>query len=141
MTNANTYLNFQGNTEAAMTYYKSVLGGEFTAFQRFRDMVGGDKMPAEDQGKMMHITLQVNKDFAIMATDALESMEQKVIFGNNFYICIQAESEKEVDKLFDGLSTGGKVEMPVNKTFWGAYCGMTADKFGVQWMINYTYPA
>ncbi len=139
MINANPYLNFQGNTEEAMNFYRSILGGEFTIFQRFKDVVGWDKMPAKEQNMMMHISLKVNDNFTIMATDALESMEQKVIFGNNSYMCLHAESEKEVDKLFNGLSAGGKVEMPVNKTFWGAYCGMCWDKFGVQWMINYTY--
>ena len=87
----------------------------------------------------MHISLTTKNGTAIMATDSLESMGQQVNFGNNVHLCIQAESETEVDKLFAALSAGGKVEMPVNKTFWGAYFGMCQDKYGVQWMINYTY--
>ena len=140
MINTNPYFNFQGNTEEAMNFYKSVFGGEFTIFQRFRDMPGCEKMPADEQDKMMHISLTTPNGQLFMATDALESMEQRVVFGNNYHIIIHAENEPETDKLFNGLSLGGKVDMPVNKTFWGAYCGMCRDRFGVQWMVNYTYP-
>jgi len=128
-----------GKTEEAMNFYKSILGGEFTIFGRFRDVPGAENMNPEDQKKIMHISLTTKNGTVIMATDSLESMGQQVNFGNNVHLCIQAESETEVDKLFAALSAGGKVEMPVNKTFWGAYFGMCQDKYGVQWMINYTY--
>lgn len=75
-----------------------------------------------------------------MATDALESMGFKVTFGNNFYISIVVESKEEADKLFKGLSDGGKIEMRMKDEFWGAYFGMLTDKFGVQWMINFSNP-
>ena len=139
MLNINAYLHFTGKTEEAMNFYKSILGGEFTIFGRFRDVPGSENMNPEDQKKIMHISLTTKNGTVIMATDSLESMGQQVNFGNNVHLCIQAESETEVDKLFAALSAGGKVEMPVNKTFWGAYFGMCQDKFGVQWMINYTY--
>ena len=139
MLNINAYLHFMGKTEEAMNFYKSILGGEFTIFGRFRDVPGSENMNPEDQKKIMHISLTTKNGTVIMATDSLESMGQQVAFGNNVHLCIQAESETEVDKLFATLSAGGKVEMPVNKTFWGAYFGMCQDKYGVQWMINYTY--
>jgi PhnB protein len=139
MLNINAYLHFMGKTEEAMNFYKSILGGEFTIFGRFRDVPGAENMNPEDQKKIMHISLTTKNGIVIMATDSLESMGQQVNFGNNVHLCIQAESETEVDKLFAALSAGGKVEMPVNKTFWGAYFGMCQDKYGVQWMINYTY--
>ena len=139
MLNINAYLHFMGKTEEAMNFYKSILGGEFTIFGRFRDVPGAENMNPEDQKKIMHISLTTKNGTVIMATDSLESMGQQVSYGNNVHLCIQAESETEVDKLFTALSTGGKVEMPVNKTFWGAYFGMCQDKYGVQWMINYTY--
>jgi PhnB protein len=140
MISINTYFNFQGNTEEVMNFYKSVFGGEFTIFQRFRDMPGCEKMPPEDQNKIMHVSLATPKGYVFMATDALESMEQKLVFGNNYHIIVHTESEAETDRLFNALSPGGKVEMPLNKTFWGAYCGMFRDKYNVQWMVNYTYP-
>ena len=140
MLSTNFYLHFMGNTEEAMNFYKSLFGGEFESFMRYSDVHGGEKMAALDQKKIMHVSLPIAGDQMIMATDTLESMERNVVFGNNYHICLEAESEAEVDRIFTGLSAGGTVEAPLNKTFWGAYFGMCADKFGVQWMINYTYP-
>ncbi len=140
MLSTNPYFNFAGNTGEAMNFYKSVFGGEFTLYQQFKGMPGCENMAPAEQEMFMHISLTTPKGLVFMATDALESMGHKLTFGNNAYVCIHTENEAETDKLFDGLSAGGKIEMPVNKTFWGAYCGMCTDKFGVQWMLTYTYP-
>lgn len=140
MNNITIYLNFNGNSEEAMTLYKHVLGGEFTSFNRFRDMPGGDKMAPDEQDQLMHVTLTTPGGLILMATDVLKSMEMKVEFGNNAYICVHTDSEKETDEIFNGLSDGAVIVMPVNQTFWGAYCGMLRDRFGVQWMISHTYP-
>lgn len=141
MLSINPYFNFMGTSEEAMTFYKSVLGGEFTILQRYKDIPGGDKMPIEEQDKIIHISLVTPKGHVFMATDVLASMDQKITAGNNCRITIHTESENETKKLFNGLSAGGKIEMPLNKTFWGAFCGMFTDKYGIQWMLNYTYPA
>jgi PhnB protein len=140
MLSTNFYLHFMGNTEEAMNFYKSVFGGEFESFMRYSDVPGGEKMQAHNQKKIMHAALPISGGQMIMATDTLESMERSVVFGNNYHISLEAENEAEVDNIFAALSAGGTVEVPLNKTFWGAYFGMFADKFGVQWMINYTYP-
>ena len=140
MQTINAYFNFMGNTEEAMNFYKSVFGGQFTIFSRFKDLPGSEQIPEHERNKIMHVTLTTANGTNIMATDFLESMEQKFEPGNGVNLCIQTESEEEVDKLFKELSKGGKVDMPLNKTFWGAYFGMCKDKFGVNWMINYTYP-
>ena len=137
MTAVNPYLNFMGNTEEAFTFYKSVFGGEFSALQRFKDTPEAEKVSAADREKIMHISLPIGKGVTLMATDALESMGQKLEVGNNFSLSIDAESRAEADRLFDGLSKGGKVEMPMQKTFWGSYFGMIEDKFGIQWMVSY----
>ncbi len=134
MATINTYLNFNGNTEEAFNFYKSVFGGEFSALQRFKDGPGGDKMPAAEQNKIMHVALPVGGNF-IMGTDVSASMTP-VEFGTNSSISIESTSKEEADKLFNGLSAGGKVGMPLEKMFWGAYFGYFTDKFGVQWMIN-----
>jgi PhnB protein len=139
MLSMNPYLHFMGNTEEAMNFYKAVLGGEFTIFQRFKDLPGAEKMSAEEQEKIIHISLLIGPGNTIMATDTLESMEQKLVEGNNFHICLDTKSEAEVDRIFNAFAAGGKIEMPVNKTFWGAYFGMLRDKYGIQWMINYSY--
>jgi len=140
MLNVNPYLHFMGKTEEAMNFYKSVFGGEFSIFQRYKDMAGGEKMSEDDQEKMIHISLPIGKGNVLMASDNLESMGHEIIMGDNFHICIHTESEKETDKLFKALSDKGKIEMPLNKTFWGAYFGMCRDKFGIQWMISFDQP-
>lgn len=137
MININPYLNFMGNTEEAIKFYQSIFGGDFITFQRFKDMPGYEKMPEKEWEKVMHASLPMGKGNILMATDAIESMGQSLTTGNNFYISINTENEEETDRLFKKLSAGGKIEMPVNKTFWGAYCGMCQDKFGVQWILNY----
>lgn len=133
----NPYLNFNGNTEEAFNFYKSVFGGEFLAIMRFSDNPGCGEIPEAEKGKIMHIALPIGKGTVLMATDALESMGQKLTFGNNFYISLAPESKEEAERLFNGLSAGGKIEMPLQDMFWGDYFGTFADKFGVQWMINY----
>jgi len=87
----------------------------------------------------MHVSLPIGKGNMIMGTDAIESMGHPLTMGNNFYICISPESKEEADKLFNGLSAGGKIEMPLAEMFWGAYYGSFKDKFGVQWMVNYQH--
>lgn len=139
MTSIQPYLNFRGNTEEVFNFYKSVFGGEFSTLQRFKDTPEGDKLSTSDQEKIMHISLPIGNNSILMATDILESMGQTIILGTNFSISINTESEAETKKLFDLLSDGGKIEMPLEKTFWGAYFGMFTDKFGIQWMVNYDY--
>ncbi|MBI1937942.1 MAG: VOC family protein [Ignavibacteriales bacterium] len=139
MLKVNPYLNFNGTTEEAFNFYKSVFGGEFTTIFRFKDMSEGDKMPPEAQNKIMHIALPIGKNITLMATDALESLGQKLTVGNNYYISLETETKNEADRIFNALSVGGKIEMPMQDQFWGAYFGSFADKFGVQWMISYTH--
>lgn len=140
MKTVNPYLNFPGNTEEAFTFYKSVFGGEFTALQRFNETPMAKDFSAEDGAKIMHVRLPLGNGIDLMATDALESMGQKMVAGNNFSISLQVESKEEADKLFNGLSEGGKIEMPIADAFWGSYFGAFTDKFGIQWMVNYEYP-
>lgn len=137
MATLNPYLNFNGNSEEAFNFYKSIFGGEFAMVQRFKDTPESGKIPAKDQNKIMHIALPIGKGNILMATDALESMGQKLTPGNNFHLSFSADSEAETEKLFKGLSAGGKVVVPLSKQFWGAYFGMCTDKFGVQWMVSF----
>jgi PhnB protein len=139
MITINPYFNFNGNTEDAFNFYKSVFGGEFTSVQRFKDTPHGDQMSAADKEKIMHVALPIGKGNILMGTDILESMGQKLNLGNNFSLTINPESEAEAEKYFNKLSVGGTVVMPLEKAFWGAYFGMVTDKFGIQWMVNYEY--
>jgi PhnB protein len=75
-----------------------------------------------------------------MATDAIDEMGHHLTPGNNFYICISPDNKDEADRLYKGLSNGGKVGTALQDMFWGAYYGDFTDRFGIKWMINYTYP-
>jgi len=135
MATVNPYLNFQGNTEEAFNFYKSVFGTEFSNIIRFKD-VQGVNAPGDDQEKIMHIALPIGNGNLLMATDMLESQGQMLKTGNNFAMSVQATSEDEALHFYNGLSAGGTIEAPYKKEFWG-YFGMFLDKFGVRWMINY----
>ena len=139
MAQINPYLNFNGNTEDAFNFYRSVFGGDFMGGQimRYGDMPGGDEMPEADRDKVMHVALEIGDGSYLMGTDTLESMGQTTTFGNNCQIIISPDSREHADRLFAGLSEGGKVETPMEDVFWGAYYGAFADKFDVNWMIHF----
>ena len=140
MTKFNPYLNFAGNTEQAFNFYQSVFGGEFASVVRFKDMpMVGVSIPKETADKIMHIGLPIGKDQVLMGTDALESLGQKLVQGNNVHISVHPDSKEEADRLFTSLSEGGEVQMPIADQPWGDYYGNFQDKFGVYWMINYGY--
>ena len=144
MATINPYLNFNGNTEEAFNFYRSVFGGEFATLMRFRDVsqaeaCEGMQISENELDKIMHVALPIGKGDVLMATDALESMGQTLTEGNNFSLSVSADSKEDADRLFGGLSDGGKVEMPLADAFWGAYFGMLQDKFGIRWMVSYDY--
>jgi PhnB protein len=140
MATINPYLNFPGNTEDAFKFYRSVFGGEFIALQRFKDTPEAGRVAAPDKDKIMHVSLPIGKGNILMATDALESLGHKLTTGNNVHLSVETDGKSEADRVFNALSSGGKVTMPLADTFWGAYFGMITDKFGIQWMVSYTYP-
>jgi len=139
MKKADPYLNFNGNTEKAVNFYKTVFGGEFSFLQRFKDVPDNPNVPEDAKDMIMHIALPLGPGTVLMGTDAPESMGFKVTPGNNVNILLNADSEAEATKLFNGLSKGGKVTMELQKTFWNAFYGSCTDKFGINWMINFDY--
>jgi PhnB protein len=143
MARVSTYLNFPRNTEEVFIYYKSIFGGEFSGsgIARFSDIPASPGMPPlaeEDKNLIMHIELPILDEHVLMGTDAPESMGFKVNFGNNIHINLEPETKVETKRLFDALSKGGKITMELQVMYWGAYYGSCTDKFGVQWMFNYT---
>ena len=141
MATINPYLNFGGNTEEAFNFYKSIFGGEFATVMRYKDVSqaeGCDAMQVaeNDLEKICHIALPLGNGNVLMANDVLESMGQ-LSDVNNFALSVSADSREDADNLFQGLSDGGKAEMPLADTFWGAYFGMLEDKFGIRWMVSY----
>lgn len=134
---ANPYLNFDGNTEEAFTFYQSVFGGDFPVVVRFRDL-DDVNVPEEERDQIAHIALPLGPNHMLMGTDVLESDDRTLTIGNNFSITISAESAEEATDLFEGLSDGGEVEMPLQETEWAEQFGHCVDKFGIRWMIDYT---
>lgn len=136
MASINPYLTFNGNCEEAFNFYKSVFGGEFPYIGRFKDMPSDKPVDESEANRIMHVSLPIGEGTLLMGSDTSKQMGD-VTAGNNFAISINANSKEEADRLFNGLSSGGKVTMPMNDTFWGAYFGMFTDKFGINWMVNH----
>lgn len=85
----------------------------------------------------MHTSLPISKETSLMGSGTDGEWSPNFLQGNNFSISVDTECKQEADKLFNGLSAGGKATMPMNKTFWGSYFGMLTDKFGFNWMVSY----
>lgn len=139
MATVNPYLTFNGNCEAAFTFYKSAFGGDFQYLGRFKDMPpreGCDEVPEAEGNKVMHVSLPISKETILMGSDVPANYPQAAV-GSNFSVSINTASQEEADTLFNNLSAGGTVTMAMNKTFWGSYFGMFLDKFGIQWMVSF----
>nr|WP_315232951.1 VOC family protein [uncultured Flavobacterium sp.] len=133
----NPYVNYNGNAEEAFLFYKSVFGGEFAKIIRLKDISSPEYPVAEnDANKIMLIALPIGKNI-LMANDVPESMGRVNENENRSKISISAESREEADKLFNGLSAGGNIEVPISDSPWGSYFGMFRDKFGIEWMVDF----
>lgn len=137
MPKLNTYLNFDGRSEEAFNFYKSVFGGEFSSLQKMSDMPGAEQLAENEKGRLMHISLPIGESDILMASDIIPSMGHKLNVGNHSYISVFTDSREEADRLFAGLSAGGEIEMALEDAFWGDYFGSFIDKFGIGWMINH----
>ncbi|HKO77197.1 MAG TPA: VOC family protein [Flavobacterium sp.] len=133
----NPHVNFNGNAEEAFNFYKSVFGGEFKRIVRFKDISNADyPVPEKEANKIMHIALSIGQNF-LMGNDVPEIMGRVNENENRSKICIMVESREEADKLFNGLSEGGNIEVPIEDSPWGSYFGMFRDKYGIEWMIDF----
>jgi len=133
----NPYINFNGNAEEAFMFYKSVFGGEFAMLVRFKDMPNPEFSLSENEAdKIMHIALPIGKN-VLMGNDVPEFMGRVNENENRSKIAVSAASKEEADKLFNGLSAGGQIEMPIADSPWGSYFGMFRDKYGIEWTVDY----
>jgi len=133
----NPHINFNGNAEEAFNFYKSVFGGEFVNIMRFKDLSSSEyPIPEKEANKIMHIALPIGKN-VLMGNDVPESMGRVDENENRSKISIGAESREEADKLFNGLSASGTVEMPIGDSPWGSYFAMFRDKYGIEWMVDF----
>ena len=134
----NPHINFNGNAEEAFNFYKSVFGGEFTKLIRYKDIPNAEfPIEKKDQNKIMHIALPIGKTNVLMANDVPDFMGKVNENENRSKISISTNSKEEADKLFNGLSAGGQVEMPIEDSFWGSYFGMFRDKYGIECMVDF----
>ncbi len=137
MAQINPHINFNGNAEEAFTFYKSVFGGEFSKIIRFKDISSEEfPVPEKEANKLMHIALPIGQNY-LFANDILEMMGSVNENENRSKIAITAESKEEVHKLFNGLSVGGQIEMPLDENPDGTYFAMFRDKFGIEWMVKF----
>ena len=137
MAQINPHINFNGNAEEAFNFYKVVFGGEFARIIRFKDFARPEFPISENEAnKIMHIALPIGDNF-LMGNDVPEFMGKTNENENRSKISISAESKEEADKLFNGLSAGGQIEMPIADSPWGSYFGMFRDKYGIEWMVDF----
>lgn len=134
----NPHINFNGNAEEAFNFYRSVFGGEFAQITRFKDLsFPGYQVSDKEADKIMHIALPVGKYTMLMGNDVPEILGRTNENENRSKIAISAETKEEADKLFNGLSAGGSIEMPIGDSPWGSYFGCFRDKYGIEWMVNF----
>ncbi len=137
MPTINPYINFNGNAEEAFTFYKSVFGGEFGKIIRFKDIASAEFPVSEKEAnRIMRITLSIGKNMLI-ANDVPEIMGRVSENENRSKIAITADSREEAEKLFNGLSEGGDVEMPMSDSPWGSTFAMLRDKYGIEWTVEF----
>ncbi len=137
MASINPHINFNGNAEEAFTFYQSVFGGEFATIMRFKDLASEEFVVAENEAnKIMHIALPIGNS-VLMGNDVPQVLGRTNENENRSKIVISAESKEEADKLFNGLSSGGQIEMPISNSPWGSYFGMFRDKYGIEWMVDF----
>lgn len=145
MARVSTYLNFTRHTEEAFIFYQSVFGTQISQpIMRLGDVPPADAMPPmpeADRKLLMHIELPILNGHVLMGTDAPESMGFALNKGNKIHIMLEPDTRDEARKLFEALAKGGTVTMDLQDVFWGAYYGSLIDKFGVQWMVNFTQRA
>ncbi|HYD35692.1 MAG TPA: VOC family protein [Vitreimonas sp.] len=139
MIKINTWINFNGNAEEAFNFYKSVFGGEFTKVVRFKD-IASDEFPVaeKEENKIMYIALPISNTAMLIANDVPEVLGQVNERENRSKIMVSAESKEEAERLFHGLSADGEVEGPMGNSPWGSYAGMFRDKYGIEWIIEFS---
>lgn len=137
MATINPHINFNGNAEEAFNFYKSAFGGEFKKLIRFKDLANEDfPIAAHEADKIMHIALPIGNS-VLMGNDVPEVLGRTNEQENRSKIVITAASKAEAEHLYNELSAGGTIEMPISDSPWGTYFGMFRDKYGIEWMVEY----
>jgi PhnB protein len=128
------YLFFDGRCEEAIEFYRKTIGAEVEMLVRFKDSpepAQPGMVPPGAENKIMHATLRLGET-TVMASDGQCGGTPKF---DGFALSITAANQAEAQRLFNALGEGGKVRMPLTKTFFSPCFGMLADRFGVAWMV------
>jgi PhnB protein len=128
----NPYLLFNGQCEAAFKFYEKCLGGKILMMQPHAGTPAADQVPAEWRSKILHARMTVG-DQVLMASDAPPNRYQE---PKGFSVALQMNDPAKAESTFQALAENGKVQMPIQQTFWAARFGMLVDRFGIPWMIN-----
>ena len=131
------YLSFEGNAEEALNFYADALDGKIKGIMRYSDLPSGeDAPPIPDtyKDKILHATLGIG-DEVLYLSDTFPGAP--LTQGNMVDINIAPASEEELRRVFDKLVVGGKVDMPVDKMFWGSIFGSLTDKYGIGWSLDF----
>ncbi len=133
-----SHIHFNGNTEEAFEFYRSIFGGEFIRLQRFKDLNNPDfQFPEDEQNKIMLIQMPIGGGCILSGSDVPNFLGVVSEEENKSKILIIAENKVEAENLSNGLSTGGTIEMPLDEGPWGSNLGTFRDKYGVEWMVEY----
>jgi PhnB protein len=125
------YISFEGNCKEAIEFYKDKLGAEVLFSETYGESPMKGKAPDD---MIMHCTIKIG-DSRIMACDSVFK-EYPLTVGNNITLAIGTRNVDEADKMFEQMSDGAKIIMPMQETFWAKKFGMLTDKFGINWMFN-----
>ena len=128
----NSYLNFNGQCEAAFKFYEKCLDGKIEGTFTYEGSPMAKDVPAEFRNKLMHATLVIG-DQVLMGADVPPGRYQK---PEGFSVAIGLKDVAKAERIFKSLSEGASVQMPIQETFWAVRFGMLTDKFGIPWMIN-----
>jgi len=131
MKSFNPYINFAGNTRAALEFYQQCFNGEILHMQTFGE--AQQEVSGEELNRIMHAEFKA-EGIHIMASDGMPG--DKVTQGDTISLSINFTDEAEQTDIFNSLSNGGIISMPLQDTFWGARFGMLTDRFGIHWMFN-----
>lgn len=133
------YIHFNGNCREALDFYRSVFGGDYLILQTFGDGQPDMGVPESDHHKIMHATLKMGDGILMgsdIPTNTATCADGTLVVGNNVSLSYRPQSKADTDELFAKLSAGGRVTMPPQERFWGAYFGTCTDRFGIHWQLN-----
>jgi PhnB protein len=134
------YLVFKDNCEAAFHFYQEVFGGEILYLGRYKEMPTASRafFPGSTDEQIMHGTLKINTQMVLMGNDNVDIYEKtNGAFINNFFLYVNTENEADAYRIFNELSTDGKIVMPIAQTFWSSHYGIVTDQFGISWKITF----